>query len=217
MAWEEDFVYPFYLLLIGSGVLGGAVALLTHLLEWRRKKREIEVERERKKLEVRVDLVSRITEVFGSLSAKVVVLAERGKPISNMDEAVEKFLADSDVVHSLLPYYYSSEAGFTDRWYKFASAYFAFAEAMSLYFAIKLTQREKCQLKRHLDEVKNYFSEIGGNFCIVGDNEKIERNWDGLTPDMPYDPKLLVKINDLYGDRVSGIIKAVLELEIKVP
>jgi hypothetical protein len=41
-----------------------------------------------------VDLVPKITEVYGSLSAKVVVSIERRKPITNIDEAVEKFLGE---------------------------------------------------------------------------------------------------------------------------
>jgi hypothetical protein len=38
--FEESFLYPLYLLLIGAGVSGVAVAFLSHLLENHRKKRE---------------------------------------------------------------------------------------------------------------------------------------------------------------------------------
>jgi hypothetical protein len=201
----EGFLYPLYLLLIGAVVSGAAVALLSHFLENRRKTREFEVERKRKELEIKVDIVSKITEVYGSVSAKVVVSTVRRKPISNIDEAVEKFLGDGDIVHSLLRSYYSSGTGITNRWYDFASAYFAFADATSLYFVKDPTDDEKkSQLKRHLNDVKKYFS----------DNKKIK--WDRLTPDMPYDAKLWVKINDLYGDRVSEIITDVLKRPIKV-
>jgi hypothetical protein len=112
-----------------------------------------------------------------------------------------------NIVHSLLSSYYSSEPGITDRWYKFASAYFAFADTTSLYFVKDPTDDEKSQLKCHLKDVKKYFS----------DNKMI--NWDRLTPDMSYDAELWVKINeinDLYGDRVSEIITDVLKLPIKV-
>jgi hypothetical protein len=203
--FEEDFLYPLYLLFIGSGVLGTAVALLTHFLEWRRKSRKIDVERKRKALEIKVDLVSKITEVYGSLSAKVVVSTERRKPISNIDQAVEKSLGDGDIVHSLIRSYYSSEADITNRWYDFASNYFEFADATSLYFVNDRTDGEKkSQFKRHLNEAKEYFS----------DNKKIK--WDRLTPDNPDDAELLVEINNLYGDRVSEIITHVLKLEINV-
>ena len=66
------------------------------------------------------------------------------------------------------------------------------------------TDDEKSQLERHLNDVKNYFS----------DNKEI--NWHRLTPDMPYEAELWVKINDLYGVRVSEIITDVLKLPIKV-
>ena len=46
--FEEGFLYPLYLLLIGAGVSGGAVALFSHWLEIRRKKRDEEVEDRRK-------------------------------------------------------------------------------------------------------------------------------------------------------------------------
>jgi hypothetical protein len=190
---EEILVHPLVLLVIGALISGVLVAWLANW--W---------QNQRKKLEIRVDIVSKITEVYGSLSAKVVVSTERRKPISNIDEAVEKFLGDGDIVHSLLRSYYSSEAGITERWYKFASAYFAFADATSLYFVKDPTDDEKIQLECYLKDVKKYFS----------DNK--EKNWDRLTPDMPYDAKLWVKINDLYGDRVSEIITAVLKLPIKV-
>lgn len=199
MAWEEDFVYPLILLFVGGVISVGLGTLLTNWWQNRRKE-----------LEVKVDLVSKITEVFGSLSAKVVVSTERRKPISNIDEAVEKFLGDGDIVHSLLRSYYSSEAGITNRcitnrWYGFASAYFAFADVTSLYFVKDRKEDEKKSLECHLNDVKDYFS----------DNKEI--NWDCLTPGMlPNDAEELVKINDLYGDRVSKIITDVLELPIKV-
>jgi hypothetical protein len=183
-------------------------------LETRRKEREIKVETRRKEREIKVDLVSKITEVYGSMSAKVVVSTERRKPISNIDEAVEKFLGEGDIVHSLLRSYYSSETRITNRWYDFASNYFVFADATSLYVKDS-TDDEKIQLECHLNDVKKYFSEIVvGNFCTVGDNKEI--NWDGLNTDMPYDKKFWTKINDLYGDRVSEIITDVLKLPIKV-
>lgn len=81
------------------------------------------------------------------------------------------------------------------------------------------TEDEKRLLETDLHDVKNYFSEIVGNFCTVVDNKEI--NWDGLNTDVPYDKELWTKelwtkINDLYGDRVSEIITDVLKLPIKV-
>jgi hypothetical protein len=111
----------------------------------------------RKQLEIKVDLVSKITEAYGSVSAKVVVSTVRRKPISNVDEAVEKFLGDGDIVHSLLRSYYSSEAGITNRWYNFASTYFAFADATSLYFVNDPTDDEKSLLEDDLNKIKKYF------------------------------------------------------------
>jgi hypothetical protein len=116
----------------------------------------------RKQLEIKVDLVSKITEVYGSVSAKVVVSNVRRKPISNVDEAVEKFLGDGDIVHSLLRSYYSSEAVITNRcitnrWYNFASTYFAFADATSLYFVNDRTDDEKSLLEDDLNKIKKYF------------------------------------------------------------
>jgi hypothetical protein len=125
---------------------------------------------------------------------------------------LEKFLGDGDIVHSLLRSYYSySEAGITNRWYDFASAYFAFADATSLYFVKDpIDDEKKSQLECHLNDVKDYFSDKPQKRHLK------EINWDRLTPGMPYDAELWVKINDLYGDRANKIITDVLKLPIKV-
>lgn len=233
--FEEGFLYPLYLLIIGSGVLGIAVALFTHFLEGRRQKqaneledrrqkqqneledrrkeREFEVENHRKELEVKVDIVSKMLEVYGSVSAKPFLSSMRGEPISNIDEVLEKFYVDAYIVDSMLDSYYSSKPDILARWANFFRGYVPFLDATSLYVKDR-TDDEKIQLECHLKDVKKYFSEIVGNFCTVGDNKEIK--WDGLNTDMPYDKVLRTKINDLYGDRVSEIYKDVLKLPIKV-
>jgi hypothetical protein len=57
----------------------------------------------------------------------------------------------------LLRSYYSSEAGITNRWYNFASTYFAFADATSLYFVNDPTDDEKSLLEDDLNKIKKYF------------------------------------------------------------
>jgi hypothetical protein len=60
--FEESFLYPLALLLIGAGLSGGLVTWLSHWLENRRKEREIKVEHDRKKLEIKVDIASKMAE-----------------------------------------------------------------------------------------------------------------------------------------------------------
>src|SRR5688572_15919458 len=79
--FEESFLYPLILLLVGAGVTSLLIPWFTNRWQDRRKQ-----------LEIKVDLVSKITEVYGSMSAKVVVSTERMKPISNIDEAWKNFL-----------------------------------------------------------------------------------------------------------------------------
>jgi hypothetical protein len=58
-AFEESFLYPLVLLLIGAGVSGALVTWFTHWLENRRKEREFDVEKRRIELEIKVDIGSK--------------------------------------------------------------------------------------------------------------------------------------------------------------
>ncbi len=52
--FEEGFLYPLYLLLIGAGVSGLLVGVVTHKLENRRKEREMKVQERWKEKEIEV-------------------------------------------------------------------------------------------------------------------------------------------------------------------
>jgi CRISPR/Cas system-associated endonuclease/helicase Cas3 len=226
VTFEESFLYPLILLLIGAGVSGVLVAWLTNRwqdrrrereieienrrqkqqndLEDLRKEREIEVERKRKELEIKVDILSKITEAYGSVQAKIVLSTQRREPISNIDEVLEKFVVDGSMVFNMLLTYYSSEADISEKWTDFFTSYVPFIDATSLYFVKDPTEDEESSLKRDLDAIKSYFT----------DNKEI--NWAALTADMPYDYELWLKINDLYGVQVADLLTDVLMLSIKV-
>jgi hypothetical protein len=88
--FEESFLYPLILLLVGAGVSGVLVAWLTNRwqdrrterenkLEDCRKKREIEVENNRKRLEIKVDIASKIAEALAYQIATENIHIDREK------------------------------------------------------------------------------------------------------------------------------------------
>jgi tRNA A37 N6-isopentenylltransferase MiaA len=98
MAWE-DFLYPLYLLLIGAIVSGGAVALFTHFLEGRRKKRDNDLEDRRQKqkndledrrkeLEIKVEIVSKMDETIRNRLDKALSLTSNTKERPTEDEQI---------------------------------------------------------------------------------------------------------------------------------
>jgi hypothetical protein len=248
--FEESFLHPLYLLLVGSGVLGVAVALLTYILEGRRKKqqndledrrqkqqndledlrkdREIEVDRKRKELEIKVDIVSKILEVYGSAAAKPFLSRMRGKPISNIDEVLEKFCVGAYIVDSMLDSYYSSKPDILDRWGDFFFSYVAFLDATSLYIVKDRTDRtedKKNSLDGDLNKIKKYLKKYFSDnkeidlYRLTAGKDYDPELWgkiDGLTAGKDYDPELWGKIDDLYWHLVTKIYKDVLKHDIKV-
>jgi len=66
--FEETFVYPLILLLIGAGVSGVLVAWLTN--RW---------QNHRKELEIKVDIASKIAEAVGNHLANTNIIVNRHK------------------------------------------------------------------------------------------------------------------------------------------
>jgi hypothetical protein len=64
--------HPFVLVLVGVAVSSIPLALLTHWLENRRKKQEIAVEHDKKELEIKVDIVSKMAEVIRTLMGESI-------------------------------------------------------------------------------------------------------------------------------------------------
>jgi hypothetical protein len=203
--------HPFVLLVTGVGISSIPLALLGHWLENRRKKRELEVEHKRKELEIKVDIVSKIHEVYGSVAAKPFLSRMMREPISNIDEVLTKFYVDAFIVDSMLDSYCSSKPDILDRWSDFFSSYVAFLDATSLYFVKDRTVDQKSSLEHDLNKIKEYFSDNKEEI-----NSTLKSKLDDLTADKDYDHELWGDIDNLYWDRVRKIYKDVLELDIKV-
>jgi hypothetical protein len=218
--FEESFLYPLILLLIGSGVLGVAVALLTYFLEDRRNKQQNKLEDLRKKREIKVGIASKMLEVYGSVAAKTFLSRMRREPISNIDEVLEKFCVGAYIVDSMLDSHYSSKTAILDRWQDFFDGFVPFTDATSLYF-VKDRTEDKKSLEDDLNKIKKYFSvnkEINSDRLTADKpiDPKLWKEIRNLTKDKPYDDELWKEIDDLYWNRVSKIYKDVLELDIKV-
>lgn len=218
MAWEDDFLYPLYLLLIGSGVLGVAVALLTYVLDGRRKKqenkledrrreREFAVENHRKELEIKVDLVSKINEAiahqmrlsYNSIALKKVKYSE--EELQVYWEKDREFYADVYAIEAKLQLYYP-DTKFVDNWTDYWNVLLGLKSASASYFDQQSDPEAKQELDSQLRGIKEYFS-----------NDTSIR-WDNLTTD--YDDALWRDVILRVRRRGTEIIKEIMHHPIKI-
>jgi hypothetical protein len=205
--FEESFLYPLVLLLVGAGVSGGLVAWLTNRWEDRRKEREFAVENRRKELEIKVDIASRMAEAIGYQIANAMTVAHEAKveftaaQWHTLYENHKKYFADTNIIRSKLETYFSG-AGVNERWDCYIPVLMSLDLASAQYFLKPRSEKEEFNLKFSLELIRNYFS----------DDSRI--NWDRLTTD--YDEHLWQEITSLVSEQGDEIIKDVLNLPIKV-
>jgi hypothetical protein len=215
--FEESFLYPLILLLIGAGLSGGLVTLLSHTLEMRRKVREemiqrlsrdleMEVERKRKELEIKTEVVSRMAEIIAyHIAEGVISNLKRKDSLNEVDidaqhEKLKKGLVDGNIIRSKLESYFS-EADIIQKWDDYFVVLQSFYIASSRYFLKDANKNPT--LKSNLDLIRNYFR---GNEVV---------DWGRLTPDIPFDPELYNEVTHAVGVRGDEIIKELLKLKVK--
>jgi hypothetical protein len=198
--FEESFLYPLFLLLIGAGVSGLLVAWLTN--RW---------QNHRKELEIKVDIVSKMAEVMAKRRQEVAFSLEKRKQtftVAEMDAFYEnrnELGIDAELISSKLLTYFP-EADIKDKWFKYDVILATVGNASRLYFQ---EPPEKGKLKRQLETIKKYFS----------DNKQIgweQIDWDRLTSQMTYDDELWLKVRSLVLLRGREIVREVLKFPIKV-
>jgi hypothetical protein len=202
--FEEGFLYPLVLLLIGAGIT-------SLLIPWFAKRSE----NRKKELEIKADIVSKMAEIMGSAIGHSFFIYLREKTISTpaekeaVDEVVKKIVTDAYKVDALLTSY-SSEENIIKAWRDYEDVIVAFRFASSLYFNEDRSDDEKRDLVKALGSIKKYFSD--NNLPDFSDDIKIK--WERLTTDKTFDSKLWTLDYNLWkevtcklsdqGDKITG-------------
>jgi hypothetical protein len=217
--FQENFLYPLILLLVGAGVSGVLVAWLTNWWQDRRRERDIEVERNKKALEIKVDIASKMAEIIASAFATVELVIIRKKQISTpaekdaADEDTKKLIAGAYVVQSMLKCY-SSEETINQEWSNYSTALTSLRRASSLYFFKDRNPDETGMLRKELEEIKKYFSKK--NLINFPDKNKMI-NWEGLTTanTFTFNHELWMDVDTKIRDQGDKIIEDFLKSRIK--
>jgi hypothetical protein len=205
--FEESFLYPLVLLLVGAGLSGGLVTWLSHSLEKSRKEREIEVEKGRKEMEIKVGIVSRMAEVIASQLANAMLAVQRGKKaftaaeIDVYYENIRKYYVDFTIIESQLVSYFSG-TGLSNRWGNYCHYLQEFSNASRLYFLEDRSDQQNAELKVSLAEIRDYLSDVK------------QVDWNRFTTQMTFDSKQWYIVAVLMANRGGGMFKDVLKLPI---
>jgi hypothetical protein len=183
MATPEDmfqlnFLYPLYLLLIGAGASVGIGSFLAHLLESRRKKREltvqeywkrrdIKVENLRREHEIKVEILSKMDEaiepkfdnaVWLSIQKEKRSLAENER--NALAENMRKwYVVEAKKIGSKLNTYFP-ETKLDERWNRYVLDLMSFEKAVQLYFDEGVSQKNE-MMRTFLDSTNKFIKSTG--------------------------------------------------------
>jgi hypothetical protein len=156
--------HPFVLVLVGVAVSSIPLALLTHWLENRRKKQEIAVEHDKKELEIKVDIVSKMAEVIRTLMGESIFSKKGTKDtLTDADEealleTLRKFTIDVHIISIKLESYISG-TDIRERRGDYFIILISYSLA-SLAYTLKdptTSTRWENSLKVHIDSIRKYF------------------------------------------------------------
>jgi hypothetical protein len=202
---EESLYYPLILLLAGGGISVGLGTWLTHWFEDLRKKREIKVEHDRKELETKVDLLSKmaeeITNRYGNALFYIIYKQQKFTKAerNTIKENDMKWFNSVNVIRSKLQCYYP-DTNIGEIWGDYFFVLDVATAASREYF--NQDPNEKKELKKDLARIKAYFSE-----------EKSIK-WDNLTT--AYDDDLWDEVLKLLRKKGDEIMEKVLVRSIKI-
>ena len=148
-AFEESFLYPLILLLIGAGVSGVIVSWLTN--RWHN---------HRKALESKVDIVSKMSEAIGHHMANVSTASEVMKTSSRQVEGafyenLNKLFVDSAIIESNIESYFPGK-DVKGKWISYVNVLMSFYYVTVYYFFKDRREDEEKGLRAELESVRNY-------------------------------------------------------------
>jgi hypothetical protein len=193
---EEGLIYPLILLLIGAGISGGLVTWLTN--RW---------QNNRKELEIKVDIVSKMAEAMALQDANAFIYYLRKKKTLTDTEIdayfadVKRWHTDTRIVGSKLQAYFPEE-DIRKRWEKYCDLLAGYSSASRQYFYEYKEREEK--LKVNLESIRDFFS---------GDTRV---DWNQLISKLNFDKNEWNKVAVLVSERGDELVKQVLKLPIKV-
>jgi hypothetical protein len=152
--FEEGFLYPLILLIIGALISGVLVAKLTN--RW---------ENNKKKLDIKVDIVSKmdetITHQIGNavllVSQKKVSLGENAQN-AHLENMHKWYTLEAKGIESKLGNYFP-ETNLKDRWNSYAHTLISFGNALFLY--LFESDHHKKRVKPYLDDIIEYIKSTG--------------------------------------------------------
>jgi hypothetical protein len=209
--FDEAFLYPLYLLLIGAVASVGLGTWLTHWLENRRKKREIEVDNRRKEMEIKVDIVSKMTDVIAYQKANALISIDRKIEVRKEDDEIaatgvnlRKWYVDANIISSKLQTYFP-ETGLREKWEWYYLILLAFTNVSRDYFLEHTADEHNRGFKHRLESIRDYFS-----------NEKeVVVDWSRFTTQMTFDKELWGDVGNLILKRGDEIVRDVLKSHIR--
>lgn len=192
--------HPFFLLLAGAGVSSVLIPWFTN--RW---------QDHRKKLEIRADIASKMSEVIAYQMADAAVsMGRKKKSVTDADKATRdenfrKWYVDANIVGSKLESYFS-EVGIRRKWEIYCSILVQYSSASRVFFYEALSEEDKDALKHDLKMMRTYFE------SVYEDKQPID--WDLFTTKMGFDEHWY-DVGEVLMRRGYEIIKDVLKLPIK--
>jgi hypothetical protein len=147
--FEEGFLYPLILLIIGALISGVLVAKLTN--RW---------ENNKKKLDIKVDIVSKMDETITHQIGNAVLLVSQKKvnlseneQNANLENMHKWYTLEAKRVESKLSTYFP-ETNLTDRWNSYAHTLMSFERALLLYLIGN--DQHNNRIRPYLDDIIEY-------------------------------------------------------------
>jgi hypothetical protein len=147
--FQESFLYPLFLLVIGALISGVLVAKLTN--KW---------ENNKKKLEIKVDIVSKIDETIMHQIGKAVLLVSQKKKSlienernAHLEHIHKWYTLEAKGIESKLDTYFP-ETNLNDRWNRYAHALIPFENLLLVY--LFESDPHRTRMNPYLNEIIEY-------------------------------------------------------------
>jgi hypothetical protein len=136
--FEENFLYPLILFLVGAGVSSVTTTWAAHVSENRKRARDRETEYRRREVEIKVDITSKMAEAQAELDAQATFLIYRGEELEKEEknsffQNAKKRYMGGKLIHSKLEVYFPGTA-FRMGWDDYYDLLNDFVNATQLYF-----------------------------------------------------------------------------------
>jgi len=211
MSFEEDFLYPLYLLIIGGGMTGILIPFFNKLHESKLKK--IEIQREeaqkrieraredhRRELEIKSEIIKNISSVYSHACIAIFELSDKKSIVGNEikttveGESFRKFFSEREITTSLIEAYFRGSK-LVNEWKEYVHS----ITQLWVIYDFAAINREPSE--HDMADIKEYFGKL-----VTIDWDKFEKGEDMVSA---YN-----QFNTVLYDLKSKIIQKILHEEI---